>query len=240
MNGVGVTAVNRALSILEAFSTSEGNLSLAELAEHTGLYKSTILRLIESLLAFGFIRKNAEGRYALGIAPLKLSAIYQAHAQPSELIMSTLRGLSLATTESASFYVITEKQRLCAYRVNSLRSVRDHVQVGQLLPLNKGAAGSVLRAFSGQKSNHLDAIHSAGFAVSTGERDTEVAALSAPVFSNGNELEGALCISGPVSRFTTEKVEEMKLVLLQQAKELTMALLGSESFVDSTNTSKGY
>lgn len=231
MNEVGVTAVNRALSILEAFSPNKPVLSLAELAQYTGLYKSTILRLIGSLEAFAYLHKNVDGKYTLGVAPLGLSAIYQAHVQPSELILSALRELVEITTESASFYVTSNRQRLCAYRVNSVRSIRDHVQVGQLLPLDKGAAGVVLQAYAGRKGARFNAVRKTGFAISMGERDAEVAAIAAPVFShgmqmNGFQLEGALCISGPVSRFTKDKVESVKKVLLQQAKELTLTLGG--------------
>ena len=240
LDGVGVTAVNRALSIVEAFTPTSGHLSLAELAQRTGLYKSTVLRLIDSLQAFGYIHKNPEGKYSLGVAPLRLSAIYQAHVQPSELILSSLRSLSNVTTESTSFYVITDKQRLCAYRVNSARSIRDHVQVGQLLPLNKGAAGTVLRAFMGQKGEGLEDVRRAGLSVSKGERDPEVAAVAAPVFSNGNQLEGALCVSGPASRFNNELVAAIKPRLLQHANELTMALGGYEQLFDEILSTKGH
>lgn len=236
MNGVGVTAVNRALSILEAFTTGSSQQSLAELSQHTGLYKSTILRLIDSLQAFGFITKNGEGKYTLGVAPLKLSAIQQAHVEPTELILSTLRALSTATTESASFYVIADTQRLCACRINSARSVRDHVKVGQLLPLNNGAAGTVLRAFTGQKGARMNAVRDAGFALSVGERDPEVAAIAAPIFSSGHQLEGALCVSGPESRFTEELVEAIKPLLLEQAEQLTLALGGTHRFNDDAAT----
>jgi hypothetical protein len=41
----GVAAVDRALSIMCAFTTSDTSLSLHEIAARTDLYKSTILRL---------------------------------------------------------------------------------------------------------------------------------------------------------------------------------------------------
>ena len=44
----GLAAVERALSILEAFGEADDELTLAELAKRTGLYKSTILRLSKS------------------------------------------------------------------------------------------------------------------------------------------------------------------------------------------------
>lgn len=42
-------SVERALSILNAFSSQKPQLSLAEIARETGLHKSTILRLINSM-----------------------------------------------------------------------------------------------------------------------------------------------------------------------------------------------
>ncbi|MDO9217858.1 MAG: helix-turn-helix domain-containing protein, partial [Lacisediminimonas sp.] len=45
----GVAAVERALAILNSFRPGDGSLSLHDIAERTGLYKSTILRLIVTL-----------------------------------------------------------------------------------------------------------------------------------------------------------------------------------------------
>src|SRR3712207_9376492 len=61
-----VEAVERALTILEAFREGEEALSLAALAEKTGFYKSTILRLAASLEGFGYLAREARGLYRLG------------------------------------------------------------------------------------------------------------------------------------------------------------------------------
>ena len=57
----GVAAVDRALSLLRAFEQGEPELSLASLAQRTGLYKSTALRLIASLEHAGLLCKGAQG-----------------------------------------------------------------------------------------------------------------------------------------------------------------------------------
>ena len=54
-----VEAVERALSILDAFTAERPSLSLAELAERTGFYPSTILRLASSLARFGYMHRGA-------------------------------------------------------------------------------------------------------------------------------------------------------------------------------------
>lgn len=54
------------MSILAAFSMRRPRLSLADLAQETGLHKSTILRLTRSMMLYGMIDRDAEGRFAIG------------------------------------------------------------------------------------------------------------------------------------------------------------------------------
>ena len=46
MPSPGVAAVDRALTILSAFEDAPEPMTLAELARRTGMYKSTLLRLV--------------------------------------------------------------------------------------------------------------------------------------------------------------------------------------------------
>ena len=75
----GVAAVDRALSILDALT--EDQVTLAELSKRTGLYKSTVLRLLKSLEKFGYVLRTADGTYRLGSKVLSLGSLYQRHFQ---------------------------------------------------------------------------------------------------------------------------------------------------------------
>ena len=57
----GVAAVDRAIDVLEAFERAGPSLTLSELAQHTGLVKSTVLRLAASLVRRGLLRREAGG-----------------------------------------------------------------------------------------------------------------------------------------------------------------------------------
>lgn len=61
----GVSAAERALAVLTAFRRGDGALSLAELAERTGLVKSTILRLALSLQQYRLLARLPDGSYRL-------------------------------------------------------------------------------------------------------------------------------------------------------------------------------
>lgn len=223
----GVAAVERALSVLEAFDRLRPELALAELAQRTGLYKSTILRLAESLERFGYLRRLPNGKYRIGAQPLRLAALYDAGLHQAEVVMPVLRELSAATLESAALYVMTGDKRLCAYRCRSPKAVSDNVQQGELLPLDRGAGGHVLLAFSGHAGQRYDQVRRDRIAVTLGDRDSETAAVACPVFGAGDRMEGALSVSGPLSRFTPDAIDSFRARLLEAARQLT-GLLGGD------------
>lgn len=223
---IGVAAVNRALMILDAFTRDNTTVSLAQISEKTGLYKSTILRLLQSLESFGYVLRLHNGSYILGPAPLRLAAVARSDLHPAEKIMPVLRGLVQATSESASFYVRSAGMRLCAYRVDSPRSIRDNVQAGQLLPLDAGAGGRVLIEFDKLAGSQLALSPRPFLRVTRGERDPETAAMACPVFGVDNQLEGAVSLSGPISHFSDEDVAVMTPHLLDAARALTTSFQG--------------
>lgn len=223
---VGVAAVNRALAILDTFTAERSVLTLAQISQKTGLYKSTILRLLQSLEAFGYVHKLSGGSYILGPAPVRLAALATKALHPAESVMPVLRELAEITRESASFYVRSGNMRLCSYRVDSPRSIRDHVHMGQLLPLDKGAGGHVLIDF--EAFDHSPILRPAKqlVRISRGERDSETAAVACPVFGSDYKLQGALSLSGPVNRFGDMEVEAMIPPLVRGACALTIAFMG--------------
>jgi DNA-binding IclR family transcriptional regulator len=229
----GVAAVERALLILDSFRDSEAGLSLAELSKRTGLYKSTILRLIESLERFDYIRRVPDGTFAVGWKPFRLGAIYQRQFRLADHVRPALELLTIKLNESASFYVPEDGRRVCLYRVESSRSIRDTIREGDSLPLDTGAGGHVLMAFMGMPGDRYAEIRRTLVARSFGERDPETAAIAAPVFRMGRELAGALSLSGPRYRFEGEEARIMSAPLLEVARSLTMSLGGLVDIFDA-------
>jgi DNA-binding IclR family transcriptional regulator len=148
MSNDGVAAVERALAILAAFQPDGAPRSLHDLAAKTGMYKSTILRLIASLERFNCVLRLPDGRYQLGPSLFHWGDIYRRSLKLEDHVVPLLHHLVQLTGESASFYARQGEQRLCLFRADSPKSVRDHVRAGDLLPLDRGAAGRVLREYS--------------------------------------------------------------------------------------------
>src|SRR5690606_32705845 len=132
----GVAAVNRALDVLTAFETSEDGMTLADLARETGLYQSTILRLLDSLMLAGFVKRVPDGRYVLGPRVLLLSEMYRRSFKMSEYVLPRLRHLVEVSGEGAGLYVREGDERVCLHHVQPPRSVRLHVVEGKRFALN--------------------------------------------------------------------------------------------------------
>src|SRR5690349_15744094 len=68
----GVSSAERALAVLTAFRRGDGVLTLAQLAERTGLIKSTIMRLAVSLQRYRLLVRLPDGSYRLDAETLRL------------------------------------------------------------------------------------------------------------------------------------------------------------------------
>jgi DNA-binding IclR family transcriptional regulator len=221
----GAAAVDRALSLLGAFRSGDTGLALAELAERTRLYKSTVLRLLASLEHAGLVQRQDDGRYALGNEVARLHAIYAASFSLDRVVLPELRGLVAATGESAAYHVRQGDSRLCLYRVDSPHPVRDHIRAGDVLPLARGTGGRVLTAFDptlakaapSRERKLLAAIRERGYYAAIGDRLAEVAGISAPVFRADGAVTGAVTLTMPSHRYDERYVQSV----LEAARRLS-------------------
>ena len=115
----GVAAVERALTILDAFGPTDQRLALAELSQRTGFYKSTILRIAQSLLRHGYLQHLSDGTHQIGPKPLMLGAIYQRSLRLGDILLPLMHELAKQTGESVSFYSRHDEVRVCLHRVDS-------------------------------------------------------------------------------------------------------------------------
>lgn len=233
----GVAAVERALSILGAFREGDSSLTLHALAERTGLYKSTILRLLASLERRGCVLRLGDGSYQLGPMLLRWGNLYLTSVRVETLVTPVLTELARETGESATFYTRQGHARLCLARVDCTHSVRDHVKVGDILPLERGAGGKVILAYATAGNGKRTQTQSANVIISFRERDPEGAGMAAPVFDADGSLRGAITLSGSATRFNETALPKLSKAILAAARELTVRFGGDPAPFDSRERS---
>ncbi len=217
----GAAAVDRALTLLQAFGAGDPPLSLATLAERTQLYKSTALRLLASLEHAMLVERLDDGRYALGHGVARLNQVYCASYSLERVVVPELRKLVELTGESAAFHVQwghgANAQRVSLLRVDSPQPIRDHYKAGDMLPMTGGVGAKVLIAFGPDKAlakaqsdqKLLQTIRARGYHAAVGDRDPEVAGISAPVFKaegQARALAGSLILTMPANRYNSAHI----------------------------------
>ena len=221
----GVAAVERALAIVEAVAQHAQPISLADLARATGFYKSTLLRLIVSLERSAMIVRRGDGHYAIGPYAHRLGRAYDHAYRLTDTIEPLLQELVEAGSESASFHAYRDAaSRVCLLRVDSHHSTLDRIRAGDLLPLNKGAAGKLLTAYL---VDHASVDQAGLVALSMGERDPNCAAVASPVFDGAGDMCGAISLSGPKERFTPKAIRSMSEQVQHAAARASVALGGA-------------
>lgn len=187
----GVGTLDKAAMVLGELES--GPSTLADLVERTGLPRATVHRLASALAVHGFVRRDTDGRYALGYRLMALGAVAAGAFPLGERARPALEWLRDHTGESVQMYVRDGSQRVCVAALDSPNELRTIVAVGAVLPLDRGSAGRVL----------LDAAASpGGWVASIAERAPGVASVSAAVRDTSGRVVAAVGVSGPIDRLS--------------------------------------
>ncbi|WP_144982056.1 IclR family transcriptional regulator [Halomonas sp. C22] len=180
----------------------------------------------DAMQAFARVVRESDGTYALGPSLWRLGNLFRHTGDMGDLIRPQLAHLVEQTQETASFFIRLGNQRMCLYRLNSPKPARHHLEEGALLPINRGATGRVLLAFSGEEGEFYDDIRAKGYAFSKGERDPDVAAIALPVLDLHGVMRGAISVSALITRLTNDKVEPIVELLKASCDALCDTLPG--------------
>jgi DNA-binding IclR family transcriptional regulator len=223
MGNEGVAAVEKALSLLDCFRPGAESLSLAALAQASGMHKTTVYRLMNSLERMGYVVRSQTGNYSLGHRVLYLGKLYEQSFHLSSVVEPALHALAALTKESASYYVHDNGERLCLFRVEPSEGLRETRLAGTSLPLDDTAISQVIR-FWGLGEPLYDAQPALPL-FTAGARDVHTAAFATPIFGAGDKFMAALTLSGPASRLSAaHESGELVRVQLDAAADLSRRL----------------
>jgi len=146
MENVSVT-VNKAIDILEVFLRNDGELSLTEIAQATGLNAATAFRLVSTLARRGYIRQpEKKGAYLLGLKMLDFNYAVRRNLKFIDLAYMAMSRLSKEQNQSVYMAALDADQALIIDEVGVTEDLRINSPVGKRLALHCTACGKVLLA----------------------------------------------------------------------------------------------
>lgn len=243
-----VAAVDEAINLL-LLVAAEPRLGVTELAKRSGITKARAFRLLTTLEQRALVSRAADdASYSLGYQALHLGAAAQSQIDLARLAGRAIESLGAKFNESIVVRVREGLETVCIARWESTQSLRVPGQIGDRRPLYVGAPSRLLLAYAPQdvidavlasersrptantpssRSKLLaaaDKVREQGYAISTGERAADTAAIAVPIRDGSGSVVASLSIVTPVTRMTENRVSRYLKDLQLHAGDLSRAL----------------
>jgi DNA-binding IclR family transcriptional regulator len=225
-NDSGVRSVQRALEILALLTEERPVVSIRDVVEATGLAKTTVIRLVQTLEQNGLLWGTPNG-YLAGPGLWRWTHLARSSWELPPETRRQIRDLGGRQRETVNLYMLRDIYRVCVAQQESPQPLRHVVHVGDELPLWSGASAKVLlrdapeplllriARSSPYGDGHVKRLHEwidetahQGWAVSHGEREDGLSAVAVPILGRSGAVVAALSLSGPTVRFGAEAVEK--------------------------------
>ncbi|MGN6771505.1 MAG: IclR family transcriptional regulator [Rhizobiaceae bacterium] len=142
-----VNSLAKGISVLEAFSSHPGPMSLQEIAELVGLDKSTVQRMVYTLLRLGYLRKGVDGRgFCLGPKVLDRSFDFLRSWPLIERATPIINELQQASHERVDLSLFDDLTICYAIRRQSKRQTFFATLIGRRIPTYCSSGGRAIMA----------------------------------------------------------------------------------------------
>lgn len=228
-----VQSVDRALSILEILANNSDGMGIKEISEEVSLHKSTVHRLLATLIEKNYVRQNKENsKYILTFKMFELSNIMTENISIIEVVRPYLKEIAKETGEVAHFVIREENDIVYIDKIIPNNTIRMSSRIGKRIPMFCTAVGKSMMAYmsedeirevlvnseanfnENEKSSidfeeyikEIDKVRELGFALDKEENEFGIMCIGTSILNHKSEVCGAISISGPSSRLDEEKI----------------------------------
>lgn len=241
-----VQVLDRAFDILEELARARGALGLSELAQRTAMSKSTVFRILQTMLARGYVEKTLEGLYTIGpkmfgtlsyhINSLEL----QTEAKPYLAVLNRSLGLtSHLGILDGSYVSYIEKEPTDwnegAYTEVGYRSPAYCSSMGKCLlaclssrELEEVLYGYDFQAFTSHtftsKASFVKYLHQVrkqGWAMDNEEYQIGHCCIASPVFDYRGDAIAAVGVSGTPSSISKDRIPDISRQVILAAQRIS-------------------
>jgi len=245
--------IEKLIQILDYLNNVEKSVGITELSSKLSLPKSTVHRILKSLLKYSIVdQEKHTAKYRLGLGMLKYSNSFYNSFDFRQIAKQVLKKLCVKTKENASLMTWRNNKCICIDSFNPSKDVNMNLSivVGQELPFHCTAAAKVLLAHQSSKvirdlinekslqrytsrtivnpeelRKDLKEIRDNGFAFCYGELKEGVMAIAAPVRNINGEVIASISIAGIFTKVPSDNdLEKCITVVTNSAQEISEKL----------------
>lgn len=245
-DGAKILVLEKAVKIVDALREEKVPVGVNELSRKLSLNGATTYRILRTLMEYGWIYQNSEGKYTIGY---KLSLNFdseQFYAVLKDVSYYVMRRLSEQENEAVNL-IVRQNENGIVLQQTRTNKLMDYVQaIGSVVPLHATSCGKVLLSeLPDYQLNHLceimefrpytshtitdkedlvqalKLVRARGYATDLSESLNNSNCISVPVRGPSNEIIAALSFTGILSELTPEKEKIYFSILSEASKEIT-------------------
>ena len=250
MSDGSLSSVGNAARLLKVFLSREKELGVSELARRLGLGKSTVHRLLTTLVNEGLVEQNPEtGAYRLGLVVFELGEAVRLHLDLHAAAAPVLAALREETRESCQVGVLDGHEVVYVDRLESSHTLRLMNETGRRVPVHTTSSGKVLLAHLGPEEldavlavapllqqtprsitdpdalrAELEVVRARGWAEAVEEREIGVASIAAPISDASGRVVAAVSIGGPAARMGAAQRKRLAEIVVEAGEAASRRL----------------
>lgn len=250
-------SVEKTLKIIETLAKTPHPMSLSSLADEVNMPASTVLRMVNTLVEYGYAYQEDNSRhYALTMRFLHIGQIAASHISIRDIAHPFLVDISSKTGEASCLAILeTNKLRYIDVVEGSGNLVMIRQKVGGSGPMHCTGSGKLfLSQFSTEELDSfiaqfglpsltmhslvhkkdlqydLDLCRKRGYAIDDEECEIGMRCVAAPIRDSSGKIIACISVSGPITRMTRLRYEsEILPPLCKAANEITKKIAGKSS-----------
>lgn len=217
----GESLLSRVVRILETFDSDTPALRVGEIARRSGLHVATASRLIEELVAYGWLHRDPDRKVRMGVRLWELASRASPALSLREAAMPFLEDLHAVVGHHAQLSVLDGDEVLFLERLSAPAGVVNITRIAGRLPLHASSSGLVLLAFgpvelqdrvlagplraytadtitdAGRLRSLLAEIRRTGYALCPGFIDADATGIAVPLGDGRAQVVAALSVIVP-------------------------------------------
>jgi IclR family acetate operon transcriptional repressor len=253
--GTTIQALVRADAILSAIAeASGGQARLSEIAKATGLHKTTVFNLVESLVSLRYVaREETTKTYRLGLRNLQLGRAMRRHQDLMEWARPSMMRLCRDTGETVNLAVPDVFEAMIIDSFEGSFTVRVTSYAGTPAAYHSTSCGKAMLAFF--EKERRDLIYAArplqaftpttitsvtelerqlaearrtGFAIDLEENEPSAHCVAVPIFDGRGMAIGSISVAGPASRLKRQDLPATAELIKQETELVAARVRGDE------------
>lgn len=241
----GGGSIDKALMVLEALAEHH---RVTDIAAGTGLPKSTVHRILQSLVEWGFARTDGNGGYLPGPRILTLAGKVMSRFDPAQHADSALRTLRDRTGFTVHFAIRSGGEAVYVRKLEGLRPYQMASRVGMSMRLHSTSIGKAILALlrdeevmaitdrtglerrtpntitdTGALLGHLTEIRHRGYSIDDEENEAGIRCVGAPVIDHTGTVMGGISVSGLAFEVATDDAA-LGAQVVAAARDVSLAL----------------